>query len=161
MPCYIDHMRKSLRLFFLCLLVVFLPMRSMAGVATAECDMDHPAAVNADGGHGATLLHETAEDAVHEAEHGQAHEGRHDDMLVHSEAPPQAAHACDDCEKTSSAHETAGCGTCAECCIGACAPPPAVAVTAMEETVGSLREFSLSSFTGHIPARIERPPRAA
>jgi len=153
-------MRKSLRLFFLCLLFVSLPMRSMAGAA-AECGMDHPAAVDGSGRHDATLPRDMVQEEAHEAGHGEAHGAGHDGMPDHSEAAPQDDYSCGDCETMGSAHEASGCGTCAECCVGACGPPPVVAVTAIEETVSSIQTFSLSSIAGHIPARIERPPRAA
>lgn len=153
LPCYIDHMCKSLRLLFLCLLVISLPMRSMAGLATAECGMDHQPAVDTSVEHGAMLGHEMADAGTHEAGHDAAFE--HDIPSV------QAEQDCDDCETTSDVHEAAGCGTCAQCCIGACAPPPIVVMTALEEAVSSVQLFPLSSFTGPIRARIERPPRLA
>lgn len=65
LPCYIDHMRKSLRIFFLCLLILSLPMRSMAGVVTAECGMDHQAAVATSVEHGAMSAHETTDAGSH------------------------------------------------------------------------------------------------
>ncbi|MEW6023211.1 MAG: hypothetical protein AB1807_13850 [Pseudomonadota bacterium] len=146
-------MRKPFRIFFLFLLVVSLPMRSMAGVATAECGMDHHAAVDGSAGHTAML--------VHEMQDMEAHEAGHEDMPDHRQAAPQDEQPCDDCETASDVHEATGCGTCAQCCIGACAPPPIVVLTAVEEAVSSVQLFHLSSFTGHIRARIERPPRLA
>lgn len=153
LPCYIDQMRNSLRLFFLCLLIVALPMRSMAGLATAECGMDHHTAADPGVEHGAMPAHEMADAGAHEAGHDATYE---DDIVI-----AQGEQGCDDCETTSGVHEAAGCGTCAECCIGACAPPPVVVVTAVEEAVSNVQQFPLSSFTGHIRARIERPPRLA
>jgi len=58
-------MRKSLRIFFLCLLILSLPMRSMAGVVTAECGMDHQAAVATSVEHGAMSAHETTDAGSH------------------------------------------------------------------------------------------------
>jgi hypothetical protein len=144
-------MRKSFRIFFLFLLVVSLPMRSMAGVATAECGMDHQAAIDSSTGHSAML--------VHEMQGMEAHEAGHEDMPEHRQAVPQYEQSCDQCETMNGVHEATSCGTCAECCIGACAPPPIVVVTAFEEAVSNVQQFPLSSFTGHIRARIERPPR--
>ncbi|MFC4932982.1 hypothetical protein [Massilia sp. GCM10023247] len=142
-------MRKPLRLFFMCLLIASLPMRSMAGVVTAECDMDHPVAP-ASVDHGAMSGHAMAEPGTHDAGHEAAGE--------HAAPAAQAELACDECGAGGGVPGAPACGTCAECCVGACAPPPPMAVTAVEEVISSLQHFSLSSFTGHIPARIERPP---
>ncbi|WP_156885591.1 hypothetical protein [Massilia niastensis] len=68
--------------------------------------------------------------------------------------------ANEDCESNDT-HARSGCGTCASCCIGAYAPPPVVALTAAEEVAISVQQFLPSSFIGHIPPRIERPPRTS
>jgi hypothetical protein len=87
----------------------------------------------------------------------EGHDGGHD----HAAAPAQRAASPDqDCDDDGS-HAESGCGTCASCSIGAYAPPPVMAVTAVEEAVSTALQFSSSSFTGHVPARIERPPRTA
>ncbi|MEX5747647.1 hypothetical protein [Massilia sp. X63] len=84
-----------------------------------------------------------------------------DGAHVHSAAPVQRVASPDqDCDDDGS-HAKSGCSTCASCSIGAYAPPPVMAVTAVEEAVSTALQFSSSSFTGHVPARIERPPRAA
>lgn len=147
MSCYIAIMRNRLRLFFLCLLIVSLPMQSIAGVARFECGMSHhlpeQSSVQAD------------EAPMPEMTHGAAHEESHGHDAV---AMQDASQADEDCDN---GHQRAGCGTCAGCCIGASAPPPVVTASAVEEAVSGVQQFSHSSFTGHIPARIERPPRAA
>ena len=147
--CYIDHMRKRLRLFFLCLLIVSLPVQSIAGMIRVECSMSHHP-LDVSGVQADDMLTPMAV-AMHEAEHATSHE--HDAPVIQD-----ASQSSEDCD---SGHQRSGCGTCAGCCIGACAPPPVVAVTAVEEAVSSVQRFTLSSLAGYIPARIERPPRAA
>jgi hypothetical protein len=147
--CYIDHMRARLRTFFLCLLIVSLPLQSIAGVARFECGMaHHPLAAHADHAAGMPMEATVA---------GEGQDGGHD----HAAAPAQRVAAQDEDCDDDGAHARSGCGTCANCSIGAYAPPPVMAVTAVEEAVSTALQFSLPSFPGHIPARIERPPRTA
>jgi hypothetical protein len=82
----------------------------------------------------------------------------HDDGHVHS---AQSSSSDEGCEESGNTHERSSCGTCAGCSIGAYAPPPVIAVTAIEEPANRLQQFSSSPFSGHIPARIERPPRTS
>ncbi len=146
--CYIDHMRARLRSFFLCLLIVSLPLQGIAGVARFECGMAHHP-LTAAGEPGGMQMDTTAAVDSHDGEHGHAAE------------PAQSVASPDqDCDDNGS-HARSGCGTCASCSIGAYAPPPVMTVTAVEEAVSTALQFSSSSFTGHVPARIERPPRTA
>lgn len=143
--CYICCMRDRLRLFFLCLLVVSLPIQGIAGVTMVECGMSHPPAVDSSAHPGDLQTSGVLDDATHDEAHGHVAAAMQDG----GESPD----ACD------SSHQLSRCGTCTGCGIGACAPPPVVALTAVEEAVSEVQQFSLSPFTGHIPARIERPPR--
>lgn len=65
-----------------------------------------------------------------------------------------------DCENTDG-REPSRCGTCTTCCIAAYAPPLGTGLTTAHEGADSVPDPSFSSLTGHIPARIERPPRPA
>jgi len=58
-------------------------------------------------------------------------------------------------------HARSGCGSCGACCLGAYAPPPLLDTNAVEEAARGALHLSSSSFSGHIPAPIERPPRLA
>jgi hypothetical protein len=122
-------------------------MQSIAGVARFECGMSHhpqnEGNVQPD--------EKPMAEMMHQATHEESHE--HDATAVQDVS--QSDEECD------SDHQRTGCGTCAGCCIGASAPPPVVSRTAVEETVSGTRHLSHTSFPGHIPARIERPPRAA
>ncbi len=88
---------------------------------------------------------------------GEGHDGGHDHVATPVQRVASQDEDCDD----GGPHARSGCGTCASCSIGAYAPPPVMAVTAVEEAVSTALQFSLPSFTGHVPARIERPPRTA
>jgi hypothetical protein len=93
---------------------------------------------------------------AHGMDHGMAHDMSH----THGNTPAQDTVAAgDDCEEIGD-HGRSGCGTCTSCSIGAYAPPPVLTISAVEEAVIGRQQFISSSFTGHIPARIERPPRA-
>lgn len=148
--CYIDHMRARLRSLFLCFLILSLPLQGVAGVVKFECGMEHH-----------SLAADTGESDAMPIE-GMALAGAHENGHEHAYASVQTVSAPDeDCDEDSGSHKRSGCGTCANCSIGAYAPPPVMAVTAFEEAVSTALQFSLSSFTGHVPARIERPPRTA
>jgi hypothetical protein len=134
--CYIAHMRHRLRLLLLCLLIVSLPVQSIAAVVTIECGMAHDSPVL---------------DAAAPSDH--AHDAGHE----HAAATVDMDSADAGCEDGS--HHRSGCGSCTGCCLGAYAPPPELAPTAVEEAASGAQQFSLSPFSGHIPARIERPPR--
>jgi len=141
-------MRKRLRLFFWCLLVVSLPMQSIAAIAKFECGMSHQSGMASDIGENKALLQHMGNDAAHEP------------MVSTGSTAMQSVDSDEDCG-SSGEHKRVACAVCAGCSIGACAPPPCIALTAAEEVVQDIRQFSLSSFDGHIPARIERPPKTA
>lgn len=147
-------MRNRLKSFFLCLLIVSLPMQGIAGVARFGCGMTHqPADVD----HQATLDQPAAQIAeAHGMDHGMEHDMSH---APGETAAQDTASPDDDCEETGE-HGRSGCGNCTNCSIGAYAPPPVLTISAVEEAVIGRQQFISSSFIGHIPARIERPPRA-
>ena len=147
--CYIHHMRSRLRSFFLCLLIVSLPMQSIAGVARFACGMTHHPSIVDGSEPGMQMPVMTA--GVDMQDEGHAHP----DMAAQTASPD--GH-CED--SGADTHGRASCGTCGGCSIGAYAPPPVMAISAAEEPANRLQQFSSSPFTGHIPARIERPPRS-
>jgi hypothetical protein len=148
--CYIDHMRSRLRLFLLCLLIVSLPIQSIAGVARLACGMTHHQSTVDSREHGMTTPVMMIDGAMHDSGH------EHSDSMAQSPLPAE------DCEASvTDTDARSSCGTCSGCSIGAYAPPPVIVLTAGEEPASQLRQFSSSPFTGHIPARIERPPRTS
>lgn len=143
-------MRSRLRSFLLCLLIVSLPIQSIAGVARLACGMIHHLSSVDSRVHGMTTPVMMTDGTMHDSGH------------EHSDSMAQSALPGEDCE--ASVTDTDGrssCGTCSGCSIGAYAPPPVMVLTAGEEPANQLRQSSSSPFTGHIPARIERPPRTS
>jgi len=141
-------MRKRLQLFFWCMLVVSLPMQSIAAIAKFECGMSHHSGMGSDIGENQAQLQNMGNDAAHAP------------MVATGSTAMQSVDSDEDCGSAGE-HKRVGCAFCAGCSIGAYAPPPGIALTAAEEVVQDIRQFSLSSFKGHIPARIERPPKTA
>jgi hypothetical protein len=144
--CYIHHMRSTLRSFFLCLLIVSLPMQSIAGVARVACGMMHHASVLQGGEPGPAAMAAMADDDMH-------------DVALADAGPTAQTSSDEDCASGAGTHERSSCGTCASCSIGAYAPPPVIVFTAIEGPANGLQQFSPSPFSGPVPARIERPPR--
>lgn len=143
-------MSYRLRHFLLYLLIVSLPMQSIAGVARFECGMSHHPLIVDGAVHGELSMHGTMSRAAHEDEHEHEHTGVAEQGSSSDDA---------DCEGTD-AQARSACGTCADCYIGAFGPPPGVALTVLNEAAWGVQQIPSSSFIGHIPARIERPPRA-
>jgi len=134
-----------LRLCVLCLLALALPMQSIAGAARAGCGMAHPAKP------GTVRQADPAPAAENDA---HAHHAKSKALATRSGAPEDGE--CEDGD-----HGRSGCGSCGACCLGAYAPPPLLNTNAIEEAAQGVLHLSSSSFSGHIPAPIERPPRLA
>lgn len=141
-------MRHRLRLYVLCLLIVSLPVQGIAGVVRIACGMAHDAPA-------ATDIQPAARVAATEAGIGLPGAGHQ-----HPGAPGPGAGPDGACGDDGAGHR-AGCGTCGGCSIGAYAPPPGLAATAVEEAANGIQPLPPSPFPGHIPSRIERPPRRA
>ena len=135
-----------LRLCVLCLLALALPMQSIAGVVLAGCGMAHPAQPG-------TARQADPAPAV-ASNDAQAH-------LAKSKAAAQGSSAADEGVCEDGGHGRSGCGGCSACCLGAYAPPPLLNTNAVEEAAHGVLHLSATSFSGHIPAPIERPPRSA
>jgi hypothetical protein len=142
-------MCNRLRRLLLCLLIASLPMQGIAAVARFECALAHQSSTvgkepNLKMLARLTAVFDTAEVVKHHTP------GR----------TPDANPKQSDCENTDGP-EPFRCGTCTTCCIAAYAPPPGTGLTTAHEGANGVPEPSLSSFSGHVPARIERPPRPA
>lgn len=140
-------MRNKLRSFLLCLIIASLPVKSLAGIASYACGMMHSSSVRIDARQGITQK---------AAITSGTHEHNHERAEVSARSTTSSDQDCEDMDGPA----CSGCGTCASCCIGAYAPPPAMRIVGVQDVAISNQQFSLSSFTGHTPARIERPPRA-
>lgn len=145
-------MNRLLKTFLLWLLIAALPLQGVAAVVKASCGQRHHAAAMA----ADAYSHESG----HVHEDGKAHHA-HDDM--HG-AVSTAYHALPDTGNDSpsdSAKLTHGaCSACATCCVGAVAPPSAIALTAASGEVGTAIAAPVLSFTGFIPPGLERPPKS-
>lgn len=145
--CYISDMCIRLRQFLLYLLIVSLPVHAIAGVARFECGMSHHVPAVGAAARAGMPMEGIMGDSAHAGghEHAGAESTTSDD---------------EDCGSIES-DARSSCGTCGACCIGAFAPPPVFFLAAVDEPVNGVQQFSSSPFVGHIPSRIERPPRAA
>ena len=141
-------MRHRLRLYVLYLLLFSLPVQGIAGVARIACGMAHDSPVVSNISQVDVSIAVLVASNVPERGH------------YHAGAVAPTDSQSEDCDDAGSRHRTS-CGTCSGCSIGAYAPPPALAVTAANEAANGAEELSPSSFSGHIPSRIERPPRIA
>jgi len=131
-------MKMALELKILILLValVALPLRGMAAVAMWHCPQDqHETAVSADG-HGDRHGMHGEQDADHD----------HDDAAHGEPAQPQGS-------PTASS-----CSACVACCVGGAAVPAAWTSFPLEPPGAGLIAFVGQSFTGVVPAQLERPP---
>jgi hypothetical protein len=124
-------MTRRIKILLAWLLLAALPLQGMASAVQAFCGASHHASASA-----------TAEQhAGHPAEHAEHH---HD----------QARHA----DGSASKH-IGSCSACASCCVGAAAMVSGFSVAV--DTGPAVSEFLApsSSFSGFVPARLERPPR--
>lgn len=141
-------MRHWFRTLFLCLLLMTLPIQSVAGVARYQCAMAHGGSVDdsplQDPNPGPAMQTSPA------IAHGNGGAWLADDNL-----------ASDDECSGMRGHKGANCGTCPGCCIGSYAPPPVFTLIAGQDTTETAAPESTPSFTGHVPPRLERPPRSS
>ena len=124
------------------LLIVSLPVQGIAAAITLPCTIAHSSIA----GTGAESM-----DDCDESE------------MMMSKAPDHAgadvAQQHKPCDQGShGAHSS--CRACCACSVGASAPPPFTVAGAPVQNFPNGHISPTSSFTGWIPSRIERPPRA-
>ena len=140
-----NRLHRILLYFF----IVSLPVQGIAAVARFECGLAHHSSTHSKKSHLKVLVGlTTVSDATVVVQHHTL------------ERTPDASPPHGDCENTDR-REPFRCGTCTTCSITAYAPPFVTSLTTAQEGADSVPELSFFSFTGHIPARIERPPRLA
>ena len=128
------------------LLIVSLPVQGIAATIKLPCTMAHVSmasvgAESVDDCGGPGMMMSMAKPKAQEyASVSAAHQGMSCDQAGH--------------QKHSS------CRACAACCVGASAPPPFAFASLSVEHFANDTISPISSFTGWIPSRIERPPRA-
>lgn len=138
-------MRRVGRILLLCILIVSLPVQGVVGVLAWPCTMNHSSRANPE---------------------AMEMDGCDEPEMSVAALPPDtlnavghvASHSGGPCEKCSHTKHSS-CRACSACTAGAAAPPPVAAVASLAARVTGFPTPRTSSFTGWIPARIERPPR--
>lgn len=94
-------------------------------------------------------------------DHGDSAPHRHDMVDAHADVVDSAAidTALADSSNTKQTHKTSYCSACAACCFGAAAPPSSVPAPPTFDTVTVAILPPAVSYTGFIPAGLERPPK--
>lgn len=139
-------MRPLARIIMLWIMIVSLPLQGIAATIGLPCTMAHALVSNA-----ATETADACDDAamVMPIQHDLTRQDQAGAKVEHEDAP------CDQHEhgKGSSCH------ACSACWIGASAPPPFAVPGQLPGPHTSLAFSSITSHSGWIPSRLERPPR--
>jgi len=138
-------MNRVFKTLLLWLLMAALPIQGMAAVVKASCGSRHHAMQNA-----APVAAQVVE---HHHDAGSASHAHHAFDTVSAGEPGDGSPDVKPVQKTSY------CSACATCCIGAAAPPPTVFLASIVTSVEAAIAPPVISFTGFIPAGLERPPR--
>jgi hypothetical protein len=141
-------MNRFLKTFLLWLLIAALPIQGIAAVVKASCGPQH---------------HNMASAMMNVVEHhhdSNAASHQHDIADMNSAADIEtAANVADDSPNSKHVYKTSYCSACAACCVGAAAPPPSTSLTPTFNKVEVAVASPVVSFTGFIPASLERPPK--
>jgi hypothetical protein len=140
-------MNRVLKTFLLWLLMAALPLQGMAAVIKASCGPRH---------HDMSSVLTVKGHHSHDEAAGPHHHDDAGNVVIADDA--QKASAKKSPEAKQGPH-LSYCSACAACCFGAAAPPPSVSLTPVFSTVESAVIPPVVSFTGFIPAGLERPPR--
>lgn len=143
-------MNRVFKTFMLWLLIAALPIQGIAAVVQASCGPRHHAVSSASAG------------MVDHHHDGSVTPHSHSDMVGHDTDmnADRLADAGSDSESSSrQIQKISSCSACAACCFGAAAPPPSLLITPVLSTAGVAVLSPVVSFTGFIPASLERPPR--
>ena len=126
------------------LLTLAIPIQAYAAAAMFDCGATH---------HQKTLrlMSDAAPDAT---AHVQVHAGNHHHAAAHAANPDLDSH-----DTTSTKHGKSSCSACAACCVGVAVIPSGLSWTSPYGTSQSPVAAPAVSFSGHIPTRLERPPR--
>lgn len=133
-------MRNLVRVVVLWILVVALPAQGIAAAVALPCAIAHGAAASP----GAV---DDCDDVTMMPAHAERLVGDH------------GAHRGVPCDQGGD-RKHSSCRACAACCAGATAPPPFAFAGLQARHVAAYYMSSVPSFTGWVPSRIERPPRA-
>jgi hypothetical protein len=138
-------MNRTLKTLLLWLLVLALPMQGYAAATMVDYQtrFAHSTARITEAGH----MHHMSSQA------GNGGIEHHDSLqsAFHFHAQPH--------DSSSNQHEHSSCSTCAVCCIGVAVIPADLDWHVPHAVAERSSAFLVVSFSGHIPAGIERPPR--
>lgn len=143
-------MTRVFKTFLLWLLIAALPLQGMATVVQASCGPRHHAISST--GTGMADHHHASGETPH----------AHSDMVVQKAdvGADSEADVGSGVESSSKPfHKLSSCSACAACCFGAVAPPSSLSTTPVLSSVEAAVLSPVVSFTGFIPAGLERPPR--
>jgi len=140
-------MRSIVRIVMLWILIVSLPVQGIAAAITLPCTMAHTSSssVSPD----ATVVDDCDE---HEMTMPMAQ------SKAAAHASTGTAHQDTPCDNGSH-QKHSSCRACSAGYVGASAPPPFAVAAFPAEQFATDYVSPISSFTGWIPSRIERPPR--
>ena len=141
-------MNRVLKTFLLWLLIAALPIQGMAAVIKASCGPRHHD------------MPSVTMSVVEHHHHSNFTPHQHDmaDMNVAADVE-SAANTTDDFQNPKHVHKTSYCSACAACCVGAVAPPSILSLASPRTKGETVAIPPLVSFTGFIPASLERPPK--
>lgn len=145
--CRANQMNRILKTFLLWLMMAALPVQGMAAVLKVSCSPRHhdlrsvmPKVVE---------HHHDSDTAPHQHE-----------LIDNTDADGRKlAHSANDVQSSKHDHETSYCSACAACCVGAAAPSSTFSLASLLINGEAVASPRLVSFTGFIPASLERPPR--
>lgn len=144
-------MNRVLKTFLLWLLIAALPIQGMAAVVKASCGPQHHDMSSSMSTNGIAHLHDDGVLAHHESHDANA--------AIPDPHPDLEVHVAETSSDTGHTYKTSYCSACAACCVGAAAPPTRVSLAPVLSTVEVAVNPPVLSYTGFIPAGLERPPR--
>lgn len=143
-------MNRVFKTFLLWLLIAAMPIQGVASVIKASCGPNHHAISPA--------VMSVATDHHHADGQGAHDHGYHGASMAQPDVQ-KVDSGSDQVSDVQPFHKTSYCSACAACCFGATAPPASVSLTPVFSTIHTVVLPPVVSFTGFIPAGLERPPR--
>lgn len=143
---YFLHMTRTFKTFLLWLLMALVPLQAGAAAMGMSCGAAHQqsmsVALPAPAGHD---------------EHGSGMDHQHDTT---GEAAMVADTALSEASMTSEGLTHSSCSACSDFCIGAFAPPPALAAIPTFNGAESVVISHAALVVGFVPDGLKRPPRS-
>jgi hypothetical protein len=141
-------MRPLIRLVVAWILIVLLPVQAGVAAIKLPCVVMQSSA--------------GSQDISGESQDRESMDDCDESKTVAPEAPEHAA--ADSADQEMSCHDEmdgkrSSCLSCSACCTGDSAPPPLANAVPVTDHAVTDDISPISSFTGWIPSRVERPPR--